>query len=483
MWLRIAIIAAAVIGIGAGATFWLWDGSPQAETFVVRRSIISEEVIVTGKTKPIQSVELGFEQAGRIARVAARVGDYVAAGALLAKLDESAIAADLASAEASLAVERAKLANAELGIGDAERNMRDKITDAYTKADDAVRNRVDQFFSNPRSPNPQLNFIAEPSLKYKIENKRTTMESLLVSWQSSLAGLPAGQAGLGSNPDLAAASAAARENIGEVSAFLNDIALALAALRPNTTLSQSTIDSWRSDTATARTNVNTADANLTAAEEKLRGAPGDVAAARASVSAAEANVEAVRVKFTKTALRAPIAGVITRQDAKLGEIAPANSALISLLSLQGFEIEANVPEVDIGKISTGNSVALTLDAFPGEPLAGRVARIDPAETIVDGVVNYKVTVVFERGDQRLKSGLTANLEIKTIEKPNVLILPQVAVVENDRGTFVRKAEGTKTREVPVTVGIRSQDGNVEIVSGLAEGERVENVGRRNANTP
>ncbi|MDP3727045.1 MAG: efflux RND transporter periplasmic adaptor subunit, partial [bacterium] len=195
-----------------------------------------------------------------------------------------------------------------------------------------------------------------------------------------------------------------------------------------------------------------------------------------------ANVEAIRTKFSKTSLRAPIAGVVTRQDAKPGEIAAANTALVSLLSLQGFEIEANVPEVDIGKIRPGNSVAITLDAFPSDGLSGHVARIDPAETIVDGVVNYKVTVVFEHTDPRLRSGLTANLEVKTVEKPDALVLPQVAIIENDRGTFVKKIEGSASREVPVAVGIRGQDGNVEITSGLVEGDRVENVGRRNANT-
>lgn len=472
MWFRIAAILAVVIAVAVGATFWLRDRSPSAETFTVERGTIVQDVIVTGKTKPIQSVELGFEQSGRIARVNTRVGDYVAAGALLAELDQSGLSADLASAEANLGVERAKLANAELGVDDAGRNIRDKLADAYTKADDAIRNRVDQFFSNARGANPQLNFAADPALKYAVESDRLIMESLLMSWQSSLDGITR-------MSDLTTASAAAKQNLAEVGAFLNNIALALNALRPSTTLTQATIDGWRSDTATARTNVNTATSNLTAAEEKLRAAPGGVAQARAAVNAADANVEAIRAKFSKAALRAPIAGVVTRQDAKLGEIAAANTALVSLLSLQGFEIEANVPEVDIGKIRPGNAVAITLDAFPEEGLTGRVARIDPAETIVDGVVNYRVMVAFERADPRLKSGLTANLAVKTIERAGVLILPQVAVIENDRGAFVRKVEGEGSREVPVAIGIRSQEGTVEITSGLAEGDRVENVGRRN----
>jgi multidrug efflux pump subunit AcrA (membrane-fusion protein) len=94
-------------------------------------------------------------------------------------------------------------------------------------------------------------------------------------------------------------------------------------------------------------------------------------------------------------------------------------------------------------------------------------------------VNYKTTITFSQNDPKIKSGFTANLKIQTMKKDNVLILPQYAIVENDRGAFVKKMNGGnagQTTEIPVTLGIRSQNGMVEIIDGVAEGDRVLNVG-------
>ncbi|MEN9341911.1 MAG: hypothetical protein RIQ54_167, partial [Candidatus Parcubacteria bacterium] len=179
-------------------------------------------------------------------------------------------------------------------------------------------------------------------------------------------------------------------------------------------------------------------------------------------------------------IRSPINGIVTKQDAKLGEIATAGNALISVISSSNLQIESNVPEVDIGKLAIGNSVSITLDAFPGETFSGHVVAIDPAETIVDGVVNYKITVSFDELHEKIKSGLTANLRIVAQKKEGVLVLPQYAILENDNGSFVRIYDEARrvTTDVPVFLGIRSSNGTVEIISGASEGQQVANIGAK-----
>ena len=184
----------------------------------------------------------------------------------------------------------------------------------------------------------------------------------------------------------------------------------------------------------------------------------------------------VVTQFAKTVLRAPIRGVVTRQDAKVGQIVSPNVPVISIISENNLHIEANIPEVDIGKIAVGNPVQIIFDAFPQEKFTGKVFYMDPAETIIDGVVNFKVKINFDKKDVRLRSGLTANLTIQARKKDSALILPQYAIVENDRGTFVKKQKGAAFEEIPVTIGIRSKDGFVEILSGVEENEEVLNVG-------
>ena len=101
--------------------------------------------------------------------------------------------------------------------------------------------------------------------------------------------------------------------------------------------------------------------------------------------------------------------------------------------------------------------------------------MEPAEIGVVGVADDKIAVIEPKADGRLKGGLTANLSIETVRKENVLILPQFAIIENDQGTFVRKA-GAVSADIPVRIGIRSQDGRVEVVSGVTEEEEVLNIG-------
>ena len=119
---------------------------------------------------------------------------------------------------------------------------------------------------------------------------------------------------------------------------------------------------------------------------------------------------------------------------------------------------------------------MTFDAFPGETFVGKVFYIDPAETIVSGVVDYLVKVSFNTPDPRLKSGLTANLSIQTQTDQNALILPQYAVVQNASGTYVDVLQSGTETQIPVTLGIRDQNGNVEIASGVTEGQQVINIG-------
>ena len=89
-------------------------------------------------------------------------------------------------------------------------------------------------------------------------------------------------------------------------------------------------------------------------------------------------------------MHSPISGIITRQDAKIGEIASAGVSMISIISDKQFEIESNIPEADIVKIKVGNEAKLTLDAY-GDDLvfAARVISINPAETFVEGVRHTK----------------------------------------------------------------------------------------------
>jgi len=197
----------------------------------------------------------------------------------------------------------------------------------------------------------------------------------------------------------------------------------------------------------------------------------------AEITQAQANIDSIIAKIQNAKIVAPISGVITQFDAKVGQLASQSVPLISIISNGGYEVDSGVSETDIGKISVGNKVSMTLDAFPNETFTGKVFYIAPAETNTQGVVSYQVKILFDKADPRLKSGLTANIDIQTKYKDSTLILPQYAILQNDTGTFIETIdEKGKVKQTPVQLGIIDQKGNVEVISGATQGEQVLNIG-------
>lgn len=241
------------------------------------------------------------------------------------------------------------------------------------------------------------------------------------------------------------------------------------------------------NTNTGITNVNTNKNTLANAEAdltiKLSGTlPEQIAAQVSRVESAKANVLNYQAQIAKTIIKTPIAGIVTNQDAKVGEIAPPNTTIVSVISESQFEIETNVPEADIAKINIGNNAKVTLDPYGDEvTFDAVVVKMDPAEKILDGVATYKVTLQFKNKDERVKSGMTANIDIETARISNVIITPARAVVSNDGQKTVRiisrlpnKNESVKDliKEINVKTGLRGLNGEIEITEGINEGDLV-----------
>ena len=92
--------------------------------------------------------------------------------------------------------------------------------------------------------------------------------------------------------------------------------------------------------------------------------------------------------------------------------------------------------------------------------------------MVEGVATYKTTLLFAVRDERIKSGLTANVDIFGERRGGVMVVPQRAVISKDGGKFVKVLRGGKIEEMKVVAGLRGSDGNIEIISGVSEGDEI-----------
>lgn len=194
---------------------------------------------------------------------------------------------------------------------------------------------------------------------------------------------------------------------------------------------------------------------------------------RAQVSQAQAALDLIKNQIGNNIIKAPINGIIIKKNYQAGEQFVQSKPVFSLSAAGNFEIEVDISEADIAKVSLNDKADITLDAF-GQDLkfSGRVSFIEPAETVIQEVVYYKVKINFDGKNSAVKSGMTANINLTTAEKDGVLIMPARAVIEKNGGKYARRLTSGRLIEVPITVGLRGDNGLIEILSGLNEGEAV-----------
>lgn len=453
------------------------------EKIKVTRNDVVQTVSVSGKTRAALSADLSFEKSGKITGVYAKVGDYVSAGQVLVRIDSSELYANLSQAEANLLGEESRLSEIKKGtrpeeismaktaMDDAKNSLDSKVTDAYTKSDDAIRNNVDQMFDNPRSSNVKINIITNNfQLENEINNLRYEIESMLNDWSTKTSSLPV---------------STTYSNLDKIKTFLDKVALAVNSLVANSNITQTTIDKYKTAISTARSSIALAYSNLNTAESvynsaktsyelKLAGNTQEaINAQTARVAQMQAQVDSIKAQLSKNVIYSPINGLVVKQEAKVGEIANPSITSISIISANKIEVEAYVPEINIGKLSIGNSVSMKLDAFAGEKFTGKLIYIEPAETLIDNTPNFKLRIVFDNDDPRMKSGLSTDVEIEVAKKSGALSLPRYAVSrEGDKffaDKYTEKGEIIKTE---VVVGIQGDNGFTEILSGLVEGDTV-----------
>jgi HlyD family secretion protein len=497
--LGIAILFA-VVAVG-GFVVFSGQGSKGMETFTVSRGDFVQQVSISGKVIPAEDVDLGFTYSGRIARVYVKVGQQVPAGATLAEIDGADARATLLQKEAALDVQKAKLASLQQGtrpeeiavaeaavakdeaaLAQAYNALADAIQSAYIQADDAVRNKVYTFVSNPRT-NPQITVISSDTQAVIDATANIVQaEAVLVAWAADIRTMPAAT-------DLSAHVARAQQNLALVTALLNSVSKVLNSATL-TNLSQTVLDGYISSVATGRVNVSGSTSALTSAVTAQKAAAtalvsskktlalkkagtvqADIDAQAAQVKAAEADVANARAALAKIYIMAPFAGVITKVDAKAGKIVSPNTPEISMDSASAFQIESYVPEVNIASIKVRDTAIVTLDAYGAEvPFAVQVVSIDPADTVKDGVPTYRALLQFDATDPRILSGMTANIVVTTAQKSDVISIPQGLVIERNGGKYVKVVQGENISEREVSTGLVSSAGTIEILSGLLEGD-------------
>jgi HlyD family secretion protein len=229
-----------------------------------------------------------------------------------------------------------------------------------------------------------------------------------------------------------------------------------------------------------------------------------------SVEMARASLKETQDNLAKTVIRAPMSGRVTRLNVEKGETAIVGtmnnpgSLLITVADLSVMEAVIEVDETDVPEIAIGDSVSVSLDAYPNREFVGRVTKIGNSSirprnqqvSSSDQAIDFEVRVTLEDSGVELRPDLSASADVITDVRPDALAIPIIALTLMDPGEFERLpnelegeeaiaettdgdepvegvfvVDGELARFRPVEIGVAG-DNYFEVLEGLDEGETV-----------
>ncbi len=518
---RLWIIAGVVILVAiitASMIFGSHKG-PKYETAKVQRGSLVQTVDATGNLGSTNDLSLYFVSSGIIQNTRVNEGDTVKAGQWLANLSLSQLNAAVDQAQASLdqkvagatpeqiAVSEKQVASAQVALDQAQETLVDTtslatqnlsakyasagnaLDDAYIKMSNAY-STVDTIQRTYFTSNDQES-LSVRNEENEISGPKNDAKTLIDVAKAS-----------GNRADMDSAISRTVTSLGKILNALTAIRSTCDSVIYQTMVSptdKAALDSQKSYVSTAQTAVSQLQNDISTLKvqnnNNINSAQSGVDSAKANLDLEQANYNSlvarprdIDIAYYEAALNqaiaarnnaiiyAPIGGVITKVNKKVGESIGSSEEMIEMASPH-YQIEVDVPETDVVKIKLNDPATITFDALGTDTkFQGTVLTIDPASTDIQDVVYYKVKVGIDDSNNTnlLKPGMTADVLVKTDSRDNAIFVPSQSILSRtDTGEkYVRVLKDGKVEERMVKTGLKADDGQVEILSGLNEGEEI-----------
>ncbi len=284
------------------------------------------------------------------------------------------------------------------------------------------------------------------------------------------------------------------------------ISLDQTEFRAQVRRTRANLDITRASMAQSRSQFNRAqklfDSQLIS-EQEYEAARTQFLLDQARVKEAQAAYAQATEQLQDTRIEAPIDGTVTQLNVELGEnVIPGTlnnpgTVLMVIADLDRMEIECEVDEADVAKVKKGQRAIIDVEAISGKQFRGSVLEVgyasadDRAEEFIqeEATVSYAVDIIITDTISALKPGMTANVQIVTEAKENVLMVPIQAVVIRSENELSEGADGSGAnpgndeaqavfvydngvaRLIPVNTGITGED-YIQITAGLEEGMQI-----------
>lgn len=433
-----------------------------------------------GTVTSLSEATIRTESSGKLTRVYKKLGDYVSAGEVIAEFENSAERAALLQAEGVYDAAKASRDIAKINSGTTDSSLLDTkttvlntISSAYITLDDAVRVKTDTAFTNPRNADTKLAFtLPDANLQFSLESQRKAIEKMLTTREAENKTLTI-------NSDLFQELNSMLGEAQTVKAYLDDLASAYAKAIPDTTFSQTTLDTNRASLGLARTAVastiatmissrTTLQASISAQEisgKTLSNSGTSIATADAAVKQAEGAYNAALSRLQKTIIRSPLSGTLNSLSIQTGDYVSQFTPVAVVSNNKALEIVSYVTEEDAKRIPVGTQatiegntkgvvtrIASALDSTT-KKIEVRIGIVDKATSLVNGQsVRISITPQVEK--------ITKNIGVISIPLSALKITPQGSNV------FIVSTSSTLVA-IPVQIGALEGQ-NIQILSGITD---------------
>lgn len=426
-----------------------------------------------GTVRAVNEAAIQAEVGGRVTSVRVEAGDTVAAGQILASLENASEQAAVLQAEGNYEAALAAASQADVSVTSAENTLTaaqnsaiSTYRTAYNTTNGVVINTIDQFFSVPQSTTPGVRIDAKTSGNVSLLNSsRVKLQDILPAWNKATLSL-------NTNSNLISELNNVKADVNLVIAMLDVLIDVTSRADTSATLDGSAVTSYTTSLTTARASLNTTLANIDTAITGLRSAEEDlsraeingtnavVSSANAQVKQALGSLRSAQANLAKTIFRSPISGVVNSININVGDYVSAMTQIAEVANNDALEITVFVSEKEVVNLEVGEEVELS----NGE--TGTITNIAPA--IDSTTLKIPVKVAVESTDILNNDTISVRLSGKS-NNTNVnstLLIPLTAVkFQATDGVMFTVGEDNKLIANPVTLG--SVRGSfVEITSGI-----------------
>jgi RND family efflux transporter MFP subunit len=377
----------------------------------IERGTIATYVSFDGQITPLYQTTLSTAEAGTVASVDVTEGDFVHVGQLLASLDTSQLAAQLAANRAMVREDAATLVRSGVAapvnsqqytsaIGTAQQNLQ--------AANNAVQTARSALTSDTLTKTADASLLAQG---YVSTSTYEIADAAYVSAQQVL-----------------------RSATQAVPAAMSALQTALTNAQQRT-----------SDQAT-------------------------IAQSRAALDAARANVQLLQAQIAQSSIVAPFDGQITQRLLDPGAFAGASTAIFEIAQVASVYVVASVPDVNLASTTRGKAMSFTTPSLAGRTFHGRVFDVNITPT--SGTLSYRVRLLQPNPDLALRGGMLVDVTTEVVRHTGTLLVPPAAVTSGKTGKIVYAVIDGKAKAIPIQVGL-VDDRHVEVHgAGLSPATRV-----------